>query len=84
MSDIKTTVRDFIQVEFLPGEDPANLTDDTQLLAEGILDSIATLKVVTFLEETFSIKVEAHETNEDNFSSIDAIEGFVKSKLGQT
>lgn len=84
MSSINTTVREFIQEEFLPGEDPANLTDTTQLLAEGILDSIATLKMVTFLEESFSIKVEAHEASEDNFSSIAAIEGFVKSKLGQT
>jgi len=47
---IKATVKNFILNEFLPGEDPAALTDTTALVTTGILDSIAVLKVVTFLE----------------------------------
>ena len=34
---------------------PSELTDDTPLITSGILDSIATLKLVTFLEERFGI-----------------------------
>ncbi len=47
--DIKTTVKTLILSEYLPGEDPAALTDDTPLMTTGILNSIAVLKVVTSL-----------------------------------
>ena len=53
--DIKTTLKTFILNEYLPGEDPAALTDTTPLMTTGILDSIAVLKVVTFLENQFGI-----------------------------
>ena len=55
LQDIKTTVKTFILNEYLPGEDPAALTDDTPLMTTGILNSIAVLKVVTFLENQFGI-----------------------------
>jgi len=45
---IKATVKNFILNEFLPGEDPAALTDTTALVTTGILDSIAVLKAVIF------------------------------------
>ena len=51
MQDIRQTVRHFILDNFLPGEDPSNLTDDTELKESGILDSLSTLKLVSFLEE---------------------------------
>ena len=44
--DIESAVKTFILTEFLPGEDPAELTMDTPLITGGILDSIATLKLV--------------------------------------
>ena len=50
---IKATVKNFIFNEFLPGEDSAALTDITALVTTGILDSIALLKAVTFLENQF-------------------------------
>ena len=51
MDEVKQTVRKFILSEFLPGEDPNELADSTPLISGGILDSIATLKLVAFLEE---------------------------------
>jgi hypothetical protein len=45
--------------EFLPGEDPNELTDSTPLISGGILDSIATLKLVMFMEERFKRHFEA-------------------------
>ncbi|TIX74809.1 MAG: acyl carrier protein, partial [Mesorhizobium sp.] len=40
--------KDFILKEFLPGERPENLTDSTELITDGILDSLATLKLVAY------------------------------------
>jgi acyl carrier protein len=80
MDNIKEELRQYILAEFLPGEKPSNLKDDTPLRTSGILDSVATLKTVTFVEEHYGIEVEAHEAGVENFDSIDAIASFVKSK----
>lgn len=78
--DIKTTIKNFILNEFLPGEDPSALTDTTALISTGILDSIAVLKVVTFLESEFGIVLEAHETGVDNLNTLPDIARLVVSK----
>ena len=53
MEEIERLIHDFILREFLPGEDPNELQDQTRLITGGILDSISTLKLVTFLEDHF-------------------------------
>jgi hypothetical protein len=49
MNEITQAIHDYILREFLPGEDPAELTDATPLITGGVLDSISTLKLVVFL-----------------------------------
>lgn len=78
---IEATVKSFILKEFLPGEDPGELTSDTPLMTTGILDSIATLKLVTFLEEEFGITVEAHEADASNLNTLELMTQLVSSKL---
>ena len=77
---IKATVKNFILNEFLPGEDPAALTDTTALVTTGILDSIAVLKVVTFLENQFGITIEPHEAAVENLNTLSDIAQLVMSK----
>jgi acyl carrier protein len=80
--DIRSTVKDYILHEFLPGEDPAELTDSTPLVSGGVLDSIATIKLVMFLEERFGIKLEAHEADAENLDTLTSIAELVRSKQG--
>lgn len=80
MDNIKEEIRQYILSEFLPGEKPANLQDDTPLRTSGVLDSVSTLRVVSFVEERYGIEVEAHEASVENFDSIAAIAAFVRSK----
>ena len=47
MDNVEETIRNYILTEFLPGESAANLKDDTPLRTSGILDSMATLNLVT-------------------------------------
>jgi acyl carrier protein len=78
--DIKTAVKTFILNEYLPGEDPGALTDTTPLMTTGILDSIAVLKVVTFLEDRFSVTIQPHEAVVENLNTISDIARLVTSK----
>jgi acyl carrier protein len=80
MEQTATTIRDFIIARYLPGESPENLTEDTPLRTSGILDSLATLGLVSFLEQEYGIEVEAHETDVDNFDSLRDIAAFVERK----
>ena len=83
MTEIKETIRQFILNNFLPGEDAANLTDDTELKESGILDSLSTLKLVSFLEETFKVEFEANDLDAGNLASVASIEKLVRSKMSK-
>ena len=82
MDPIQTTVKDYILQEFLPDADASELTSTTPLIAGGILDSLATVRLVMFLEENFGIEVQAHETSADNLETLERIAEFVRAKQG--
>lgn len=83
MTQIADTIRNFILTQYLPGESPANLLNDTPLRSSGILDSLATIGLISFLEKEYNIEVEAHETDVDNFDRIQDIAAFVERKQAQ-
>ncbi len=83
MGNIRETVRAFVLENFLPGEDPRNLTDDTELKESGILDSMSTLKLVTFLETEYKVEFEASDLDPGNLANLKTIEALVQSKVGQ-
>jgi acyl carrier protein len=80
MEDIIRTVKEFILERFLPGEDPSALTPTTPLMSSGILDSLATLELVSFLEERFKIELAAHETDASRMGTLADIAKLVQSK----
>jgi acyl carrier protein len=81
LQEVKEIVKGYILQEFLPGENPAELTDATALITGGILDSLATIKLVVFLEERFKIQIQAHETMADYLDTVADIAQLVNSKL---
>ncbi|HKQ58369.1 MAG TPA: acyl carrier protein [Candidatus Eisenbacteria bacterium] len=78
--EIRDKVKAFILREFLEGEDPSALGPTTQLVSSGILDSIATLKLVAWLEKEFGIGIAAHEADAQNLDTLDQITQLVASK----
>ena len=81
VTEISSVVHTYVLQEFLPGENPDNLTESTPLITGGILDSISTLKLVDLLEEKYGIKIEAHEAQVDHFDTIADIASLIHSKL---
>lgn len=84
VDSVTRTVRDFVLEEFLPGEGPEALEDATRLMTSGIVDSIGTIKLVSFLEERYGVYFEAHELSADHLDSVEAIVRTVESKLQAT
>ena len=79
-SETLAQVKKYILDTFLPGENPDELKETTPLISGGILDSIATLKLVMFLEERFGISVEAHEADREHLDTLSDIAALVERK----
>ena len=80
MDEIENQIKQRIMTEFLPQHQSHQLGESTALISGGILDSVKILQLVTVLEETFGISVEAHEVNTENFDTIKDIANFVRNK----
>jgi len=80
IQEIQGQVKEFILKEFLPGENPDGLSDSTPLVTGGILDSLATLKLVLFLESTYGITFEAHDLDAEHLDTIATIANLVQKR----
>jgi acyl carrier protein len=78
--EIRKVLKELILTEFLPGEDPSQLTDATPLITSGIIDSLAVLKLVSMLEQQYGIQFAAHEVDAEHFDTIEKIADLVLTK----
>ena len=73
-------VREFVVREFLPGQDPQTLPADQPLISSGVIDSVGTLRLTLFLEETFQIEITAEDISSGRLDSLSAISELVERK----
>ncbi len=73
-------LRAHILADFLPDESPEVLTRETPLFDAGILDSVAALALIEFIEERFGVALEAHDLSVETFGTLDAIAALVGEK----
>ena len=76
-TDARAAIRGWLQENVTGGRDVAN---DELLIENGVMTSLQTVELVTFLEDEFGITVEDEEFDEENFGSIEAISELVASK----
>jgi acyl carrier protein len=77
-------VREFVVNNFLFGDGDRLTDEEMSFLENGIIDSTGMLEVITFLEETFEIKIEDSELLPENLDSLKNIDQFVEKKLGSS
>lgn len=75
-----TTIRNFIEGNFLFRDDGAVLSDSDSLLGAGLIDSTGVLELVAFLEQELGIAVADAEIVPENLDSIQAIARYVERK----
>ncbi|HZL08504.1 MAG TPA: acyl carrier protein [Prolixibacteraceae bacterium] len=76
---IKEQIRQFIIKTSYVKDDLVN--NDTLIFAQGIMDSMGFISIISFIENTFSITAVDNELLEANFESVNAIAKFVTRKL---
>lgn len=75
------SIKQFIVDELVPDSHSDEIPNDLDLLQSGVLDSLAVLRMVAFIEDEFDIALQPDEIDPANFKSIDAIAELVDSKL---
>jgi len=81
METAREVLKAYLLKEVIPDADPEELTDTTALVTTGILDSLATIKLVAFLEERFAIEIRPHEMDVENLNTLQSLAELVESKL---
>lgn len=79
--DTAEQIREFIQEKIAFGDDVVTITDETPLY-EGIVDSLALINLVGFLEKRFGILIEDADLSSENFQTVAAIERLVHRRSG--
>ena len=78
--DTQKQIHDFMLAEF--ASERSSFSPDENLLAQGIIDSLGILKLVTFLEERFGIETTDDDLVPENFATLTLIKSFVEKKCG--
>ncbi len=78
--DIKAVLREYVAGSPILRR-PGEVSDTTPLATYGILDSMAMLDLVLFLENRFGIEFSARDLDRRRVETIDHIESLVREKL---
>ena len=78
--DVQTTVKEFIERQFLVRRDIEEISEEDSLLDSGLIDSIGIFEIVSFLETQFDIAVKDEEVVPENFETIKDIVAFINTK----
>lgn len=78
--DVKETVLRFLREKTGSGE----LTEETELLKSGLVNSLFALEVVVFVEQTFGVKLKRGDITPANFDSAAHIAALVARIRGES
>jgi len=77
------TTEQILKAYFVERSEKArDLGEDDSLLERGLLDSMAIVKLITFLEERFGVVLGDEEFDPDNFETLRAIAQLIAAKQG--
>jgi acyl carrier protein len=75
VSDLLT----FIRTQFLDGDPAGELTDETPLLAWGVLDSFKTARLLSFIQDELGSQIAPAELDAGNFKDVRSIAELVRA-----
>lgn len=79
--DTGSVIEEFIINELLMANGTEKLGHDQSLISTVIIDSLAILRLVSFMEEQFGVKVEDGDVVPENFETINVMKKYVDERL---
>jgi acyl carrier protein len=77
---VENQIRDYINQFLLFSDNSIEYDNSDSFLDKGIVDSVAVMDLVLFVEETFNIEIADHEITPQNFDSVNNLTTFIRSK----
>ncbi|MEM9055974.1 MAG: acyl carrier protein [Pseudomonadota bacterium] len=75
---MKNTLIDFINDDLLSGQDET-VDESTELLMEGIIDSLGVMRLVAFIESSFGVTIPPEDVTIDRFGSVALLADYLGS-----
>jgi acyl carrier protein len=77
------TLTRFFLEEGMSREAAIDITPDTDIIGEGLVDSLGIFKLIAFVEEAFKVTIEPNEVLLENFQTLRALRNLIVEKLGR-
>lgn len=74
------TIIKFIHKELLGGDSEIEIMPEDDLLNSGLIDSLGIVRLISFLESEFGLKIPPQDMVIENFMSVEAICVYIKNK----
>lgn len=78
--EFKEKIRQFIEANLVVFEDEAEFTDSDNIFEMGFVNSLFAMKLVSYIEQEFTIEVDNEDLEISNFNSVDRIVGYIENK----
>jgi acyl carrier protein len=76
----KETIRQFILTKLISNSQNIEIDYETNLLKSGLIDSMALMSLVNFIENEFNLEISFTDFTIANFQSVNAINTYVQNK----
>lgn len=81
MDHISAQILQFLQTEVVRSGNAFGR--DTELFVEGLLDSMNLIQLMSFVEDSFDIRVDPLDLSYENFGSVNRLSNFVQNKIAR-
>lgn len=84
MNHAQEQLLSFIRTKFIQSQQDQSidLTANFDLLISGLVDSHGVLRIATFMEKTFQIKIPPRDIIIEHFRSVEAMTQYLEKRLG--
>ncbi len=76
----ETKIKDYIARNLLFSDNGFPYSDEASFLEEGIVDSVGIMDLVSFVEESFKVKIADTDITPENFDSVSRLSAYLKRK----
>lgn len=79
LDNTQQLLNDFIVREFL-NDKPRTITASDNLIEDGVIDSLAILMLIKYIEDQFSVSIEPDDVTIENFESVATISRLIEKR----
>ena len=73
------SIRSFFETDLLKRSNVEHVSNTDNVISAGIVDSLGIVKIISYLEDTFSVAIDDSDLVMENFETIESMATFVEN-----